>query len=86
MIEIIVALITGFLGFVGVVVTNKSANEKMVSSMSTAQAVTDEKIKELTREVREHNEFARRIPQLESRVTTLEKQVDDLKKLHPRQN
>ena len=86
MTEIIVALITAAAGVLGVVVTNKTANEKMVSSMSTAQAVTDEKIKELTREVREHNEFAKRIPQLELRISSLESQVKDLKALHPRQN
>lgn len=86
MTEIIVALITAAAGVLGVVFTNKTANEKMVSSMNTAQALTEERLKELTREVRAHNDFAVRIPSLELRITALEHQVEGLKALHPRQN
>ena len=52
--EIIVALITGGITLLGVLVSN-----------GKAQAVTDTKLEELTREVREHNNFARRVPVLE---------------------
>ena len=59
---IVVALITGGLSLVGVVVTNLAAARKNEAAIRTAQAVTDTKLEELTREVREHNHFARRMP------------------------
>ena len=76
---IIVALITGGLALIGVVLTNKSSEKNIKSTMQadlrTAQAVTDTKIEELTREVREHNNFAKRMPVLEEKVNNLEKKV-----------
>lgn len=63
--EIIVALITGGITLVGVLVSNR-----------TAQAVTDTKIEELTREVREHNNFAKRVPLIEKDVDWLKKQLE----------
>ena len=62
---IIVALITGGLSLVGVVITNLAAARKNEAAIRTAQAVTDTKLEELTREVREHNNFAHRVPVLE---------------------
>jgi hypothetical protein len=50
--------------------------------MAVAQAVTDTKIAELTREVREHNNFAQRTPVIEQRVASLEKRVSTLEKYH----
>ena len=55
--EIIVALITGGVTLVGVLISNQKS-----------QAVTDTKLEELTREVREHNNFARRVPVLEEQI------------------
>ena len=60
--SIIVALITGVLSLVGVVITNTAAARRTENKITTAQAVTDTKLDELTREVREHNGFARRMP------------------------
>ena len=77
---VIVALITGGLSLVGVIVTNNAANNKMQMENKTAQAVTDNKIENLTHEVRKHNDFAQKIPVLEERVKVLEKDVEDLKK------
>ena len=57
---IIAALITGGLSLAGVIISNISSNRKIENKLTTAQAVTDCKIDELTREVREHNNFARR--------------------------
>ena len=59
--NILVALITGGLTLVGVVITTLSANRKVQSQLEKAQAVTDTKIQELTREVRLHNGFAQRL-------------------------
>lgn len=77
---VIVALITGGLSLLGVIITNNTANNKMQMENKTAQAVTDNKIENLTHEVRKHNDFAQKIPVLEERVKVLEKDVEDLKK------
>nr|DAE25660.1 MAG TPA: hypothetical protein [Siphoviridae sp. ctdm01]DAO71109.1 MAG TPA: hypothetical protein [Caudoviricetes sp.]DAU68141.1 MAG TPA: hypothetical protein [Caudoviricetes sp.] len=76
--EILVALITGGLSFLGVVVTNVSNNRKIQSDMKTQQAVTDTKIDELTREVRQHNNFAQRVPVLENKVQVADHRIRDL--------
>lgn len=76
--EIIVALITGGLSFVGVLVSNISSNRKMQSEMKTQQAVTDTKLEELTREVREHNNFAKRMPVVEEQVKVMNHRISDL--------
>ena len=57
---IVVALITGGLSLAGVVATCLATAKKSEKITAIAQAVTDTKIDELTREVREHNGFARR--------------------------
>ena len=80
MTEIIVAIIVGGLSLVGVILTNAASNKKVESKIETAQAVTDTKIEELTREVREHNNFARRIPVLESQMQELTRRIDNVEK------
>ena len=82
LVPVIVALITGGFSILAVVLTNNHANHKMHSEMSTAQAVTNEKIKELTREVRTHNDFATRIPLLEQEVENLKLRVAALEEYH----
>ena len=71
--SIIVALITGSMALVGVVITNISSNRKIEQQLVTAQVVTDAKIENLTEEVRKHNSFADRITALEVKVANLEK-------------
>ena len=66
--SIIVALITGGMALVGVVITNISSNRKIEQQLVTAQAVTDAKIENLTEEVRKHNSFADRITTPKSRI------------------
>ena len=65
--EIIVALITGGVTLAGVLISN-----------AKAQAVTDTKLEELTREVREHNNFARRVPVLEEQIKVANHRIQDL--------
>ena len=67
--EIIVALITGGVTLVGVLVSNR-----------TAQAVTETKLEELTREVREHNNFARRMPVVEEQIRVINHRISDLER------
>lgn len=51
---------------------------KIEQQLNTAQAVTDCKIEELTREVREHNIFAKRVPVLEEQVKVANHRIADL--------
>ena len=74
--SILTAIITGGLALLGVIVTNISGNRRVEASLKTAQAVTDTKLEELTREVRAHNHFAQRIPVLEEKVHNLERQLN----------
>lgn len=72
------ALITGVLALVGNIITNISGNRKVEASIRTSQAVTDCKLEELTREVREHNGFARRMPVVEEQIKVINHRIADL--------
>ena len=76
------AIVVGVLSLIGVMATNSRANNKMQNDMKTAQAVSEEKIDELTREVRMHNDFARRIPVLEEQIKVVNHRVSDLEEYH----
>ena len=78
--SIIVALITGVLSLVGVVITNTAAARRTENKITTAQAVTDTKLDELTREVREHNGCARRMPVVEEQIKVANHRISDLEK------
>ena len=67
--SIIVASITGVLTLIGVLISN-----------SRSQAVTETRLEELTREVREHNGFARRMPVVEEQIKVVNHRLDDLER------
>jgi len=69
--SIIAALITGGLTLMGVLVANNKQ-----------QAITDTKLDELTREVREHNDFARRVPVVEEQIKVMNHRISDLEEYH----
>lgn len=71
--EIIVALLSGGVTLIGVLIAN-----------SRAQAVTEARLDELTREVREHNNFARRVPVLEEKIEVANHRIDDLEEFNKR--
>lgn len=81
---ILTALITGGFTFAGVIISNFNSNKKLVSDVKLEfakyKASTDEKITELTREVRDHNNFAKRMPVVENDVKHLEKKMIELHK------
>lgn len=83
---IIGSLITGGLALIGVIITNLTSNKKVVSDIKSEveknQAVTDTKIEELTREVREHNNFAKRMPIVEEKIKVINHRISDLEELH----
>ena len=80
MTDIIVALIVGWLSLIGVIITNISSNKKVQTDMKVQAAVTDEKLEELTREVREHNNFARRMPVVEEQIKAINHRIINLEK------
>lgn len=65
--EIIVSILTGLITLAGVLVSN-----------SRSQAVTETRLEELTREVREHNNFARRMPVVEEQIKVANHRIADL--------
>lgn len=68
---IITALITGAVTLIGVMISN-----------SKSQAVTETKLEELTREVREHNNFAKRMPVVEEKIEKMDEEIGKLRKYH----
>lgn len=74
---IIVALITAAAAIIGQVLIARSNTKELYAKLDKAQAVTDTKIDELTREVRIHNDFAHRIPVLEEKIKNLEENQHD---------
>ena len=78
---ILVALITGGLSLLGVVITNMMAARRAEQRMVTAQAVTDARLEELTREVRAHN-IAQRVPVLEEQLRVANHRLSNLEKAH----
>lgn len=76
--SIIVAIITGVLSLIGVIITNSKSNKDIEHKLSVQQAVTDTKIEELTREVRMHNNFAQRVPVIEEQIKVINHRISDL--------
>ena len=83
---IAVALITGGLSLAGVIATCLATAKKSETAVKISQAVTDTKIEELTREVREHNNFARRMPVVEEQIKVINHRIEDLEGFHKPQN
>ena len=72
---VITALITGGLTLLGVLVSN-----------GKTQAVMETKVEELTREVREHNNFAKRMPVVEEQIKVINHRIEDLEQYHKATN
>ena len=81
--SIISAAITGVLALLGVIITSIQSNKKIEQKLNTAQAVTDCKLEELTREVREHNNFAKRMPVVEEQIKNIREKMDYLHSERP---
>lgn len=78
MISIVVAFITGGLALLGTIISNNKNNRDIQAKLETAQAVQNCKIDELTREVREHNNFAKRMPVVEEQIKVINNRIKDL--------
>lgn len=84
MTEILTAVITGILALMGTAITTLVTARKTDFNIRTSQAITDTKLEALTREVREHNNFARRIPVLEEQARSMERRLRDLEQREAR--
>lgn len=79
---IVVALITGGLSLIGVVATCLVTARKSEHNQEIAQAVMKSQMEELTREVREHNGFAKRMPVVEEQIRVINHRISDLEQFH----
>ena len=79
---IIVALITGGLSLLGIIYSSNKAAQAMDSKLDKQQAVMETKMDELTREVREHNNFAKRMPVVEEQIKVINHRIEDLEEYH----
>ncbi|MBE7001162.1 MAG: hypothetical protein E7421_00445 [Ruminococcaceae bacterium] len=77
---ILVALITGGLSLAGVVATCIATSRRSEKKQEIAQAVMRTELAELTREVREHNGFARRMPVVEEQIKIINHRLTDLER------
>lgn len=75
---VIIAIITGLLTIAGTIISVLIGNSKTNETIKINQAVTDTKIENLTREVREHNNFASRVPVMEEQIKVINHRIQDL--------
>ena len=75
---IICAIVTGGLSLLGIIYASNKSASKVDAKLDTQQAVIETKIEELTREVREHNNFARRMPVVEEQIKVINHRLQDL--------
>jgi len=78
---VVAALITGGLSLAGVILSNDRARQAMDAKLDKQQAVTETRLEELTREVRAHNDFARRVPVLEEQIKAANHRLGDLERI-----
>lgn len=79
---ILVAIITGGLSLLGVIYSSGKSANKVDAKLDKQQAVIETKMDELTREVREHNNFARRVPVVEEQIKVINHRIEDLENFH----
>ena len=73
---VLASLITGLLSLAGVMLSNLLSDRRREAAQKIAQAVTDARLEELTREVRLHNNFARRMPVVEEQIKILQHSLE----------
>lgn len=79
---VIAALIAAAASIVSNIILSRRQAAEMDHKLEIRQAITDTKIDELTREVREHNNFARRVPVLEEQIKVANHRISDLEDFH----
>lgn len=79
---IVVAIITGGFALVGTIYSGNKTAQTMNAKLDRQQAVTETKLEDLTREVREHNNFAKRMPVVEEQIKVINHRISDLEEFH----
>ena len=79
---IVVAIITGGLALVGTIYSSNKTAQNMNAKLDKQQAVTETNLEDLTREVREHNNFAKRVPVMEEQIKVINHRIEDLEAFH----
>lgn len=79
---ILVAIITGGLSLLGIIYSSSKSASKVDTKLDKQQAVIETKMDELTREVREHNNFAKRVPVVEEQIKVINHRIEDLEGFH----
>lgn len=72
------SIVVGLLSLLGVIITNKQSNNKMLNDQKTNQAVINEQLKHLTEEVKKHNSFGTKIPVMEEQIKVINHRLSDL--------
>lgn len=80
-ISAISSITVGVLTLMGVVITNSRVNRDIEQKIAVAQAVTDTKLAELTREVREHNQMVKRVPVVEEQMKVVNHRIADIENI-----
>ena len=75
-------IITGGLSLLGIIYSSSKSASKVDAKLDKQQAVIETKLNELTREVREHNNFARRVPVVEEQIKVINHRIEDLEGFH----
>lgn len=81
LISAISSITVGVLTLMGVVITNSRVNRDIEQKITVAQAVTDTKLAELTREVREHNQMVKRVPVVEEQMKVFNHRIADIENI-----
>lgn len=76
------SIVTGIITLIGVIMTNRKQAQDIDHKLDMQLAVITTKQDELTREVREHNDFARRIPVVEEQIKVVNHRISDLERFH----
>lgn len=79
---ILVAIITGGLSLLGIIYSSGKSANKVDAKLDKQQAVIETKLNELTREVQEHNNFAKRMPVVEEQIKVINHRISDLEEFH----
>jgi predicted metal-dependent hydrolase len=78
--SIIISVISGLVAIVTVIINVKASNKEMTAKLEQSQAVMETKLDNLITEVREHNNFARRMPVVEEQIKVINHRLDDLER------
>lgn len=77
---VIISIISGVVAIVTVIINTKASNKEITAKLEKSQAITDTKLDSLIAEVREHNNFARRMPVVEEQIKVINHRIDDLER------